>query len=107
MTPERLREMQTVGSTSGEAGGPAPDYWRVDWVNWLRVPMLTFGELRALLAIAQRAGETCEWVWFADNGEWTTACHYTHYISGNYEDSEPYAFCPYCGRTVAVRDGRT
>ena len=105
MTPERLKEMQTVGSTSGDAGGPAPDYWRVDWVNWLRVPMLTFGELRALLAIAQRAAETCEWakINLVHGTAFKTACgrranHYDATLNGR-----P---C-WCGRTVAVRGGRT
>ncbi len=94
MTPERIKQLQATYH-SGIGGS--------HYVN--THTMLTVDELRALLAIAQRAGETCEWakINLVHGTAFKTACgrranHYDATLNGR-----P---C-WCGRTVAVRDGRT
>jgi hypothetical protein len=73
---------------------------------WLMgIEALNPQQYRALLAIAQRAGETCEWVredWANFKGaQFQTNCGKK--IHAEHDKSRP---C-WCGRTVAVRDGRT
>lgn len=99
MTPERRTELFAASVAIDPSGLEV-----VDVCSW-DVGALTHAELRALLAIAQRAGETCEWVredWANFKGaQFQTNCGRT--IHAEHDRSRP---C-WCGRTVAVRNGRT
>ena len=88
MTPGRIKDLQA----------------HADLSPWSDID-LTRDELHSLLAIAQRAAETCEWakINLVHGTAFKTACgrranHYDATLNGR-----P---C-WCGRTVAVRDGRT
>ena len=88
MTPERIKELALIQASRNRP------YYPDETVEVLG------DEWSALLAIAQRAGETCEWA-KAAHGFFATTCG--RYVSGEQPTSRP---C-WCGRTVAVRDGRT
>ncbi len=105
MTPERLKELELAGDGRLDRTAVRGDRdCRFSLRGHKASKRLTWGELRALLAIAQRAGETCEWVETDqyDIRPFVASCDYDQWKSS----TEP-AFCPQCGRTVAVRDGRT
>ena len=100
MKPERLSELQASIEAARRIAPRHLDKVLVD-----ESCELTIAELDALLAIAQRAGETCEWVredWANFKGaQFQTNCG--RKIHSAHDRSRP---C-WCGRTVAVRDGRT
>ncbi len=93
MTPERIKELALIQASRNRP------YYPDETVEVLG------DEWSALLAIAQRAGETCEWVredWANFKGaQFQTNCGKK--IHAEHDKSRP---C-WCGRTVAVRDGRT
>ena len=100
MTPERLSELQASIEAARRIAPRHLDKVLVD-----ESCELTIAELDVLLAIAQRAAETCEWakINLVHGTAFKTACgrranHYDATLNGR-----P---C-WCGRTVAVRDGRT
>ena len=93
MTPERIKELARIQASRNRP------YYPDETIEVLG------DEWFALLAIAQRAGETCEWakINLVHGTAFKTACgrranHYDATLNGR-----P---C-WCGRTVAVRDGRT
>lgn len=96
MTPERIKQLARI-----QASRNRPYYPH-------EAVVVLGDEWCALIAIAQRAGETCEWVPDADDsGDWVTACGRRWAFIDDGPSENKMHYCMGCGRTVAVRDGRT